>query len=496
MKEKGYKSDSELSLVSISIPFLFMALTSFAASIINTMALALVPNNGVVYSESVGAASRIFNVFMTLCTFVIGGIGVVVAQRVGRKEDIKNIQKAVYTSLLITILFSLSIFAISEIISPFVLYGFLKPGTEQYQNGMIYIEVIAVTIILSTVKSAIGAVVNSYGFVKHTIIWNILGIILDAGLTLLFVLGVDLGVVGSALGTIIANVVTLIYAIIIFNNKIMKFSFKSFKIDKVVAKELFKISVPIGFEKISFNFAMLVVGILVAQIGLKFPDVFSFEQVDENGKKSVINLLNLSNTIIQTFAGLTYLLSIAFSQGASIISARKMGIKDIESVSKIVKKSFFISLTGDVIMTIILFFLQPYLIQFFMITQTGATTQYLSIIRKICFIPFLLMIFLQVGRTTNIIYLVGPTAYGNLIVNSIFSVINTWLVILIFGLSAFFCTSGSWGNMMYGMNMIYILMALDEIFRGAFNYYWWKSGRWNKEAKKMQEKFLDKTKSV
>ena len=482
-KEKqktNYKSDSELSLVSLSIPFLFMSLASFAASIINTIILAIVPNNGVIYAEAVGTSSRIFNVLATLCTFIIGGIGVIVAQYVGKKKDEEQIQKAIYTSIFTIIIFTLSIFVLSEIISPFILFGYLKPGSNQYNNGLIYIETIAISLLFMTPKSAIGAIVNSYGYVKHTIIWNILGIFIDTGLTILFVIGIDLGVLGSSLGTIIAHFITLIYAIIILNKKVLKWNWKKLKLDKKIFKKLLKISIPIGFEKISYNFAMLIVGIFIAQIGLKFKGIFYFE----NGNNK-INLLNVSNTIIQTFSTIITITSIAFSQGGAIICARKMGAKDYVGAEKTIKKSFLISLISDITLSIVLFFIQTYLVDFFEITQIDEVKQYFHIVKKIVFIPFLLLIFLQIGRTLNIIYLTGPMSYGNLLYNSIFSVINTWILLIIFGFISLYCSSSNFNNFMYGMNGIYLFMTCDELFRGFFNYWWWKSKKWKNKSNKL-----------
>lgn len=476
-KKTNYKSDSELSLVSLSIPFLFMSLASFAASIINTIVLAIVPNNGVIYAEAVGTASRIFNVLATLCTFIIGGIGVIVAQYVGKKKDEEDIHKAIYTSIFTIIIFTLSIFAFSEIISPFILFGYLKPGSDQYNNGLIYIETIAISLLFMTPKSAIGAIVNSYGYVKHTIIWNILGIFIDTSLTILFVIGIDLGVLGSSLGTIIANFVTLIYAIIILNKKVLKWNWKKLRLDKKIFKKLLKISIPIGFEKISYNFAMLIVGIFIAQIGLKFKGSFYFEEGTNK-----INLLNVANTIIQTFSTIITITSIAFSQGGAIICARKMGAKDYVGAEKTIKKAFLISLISDVVLSIILFFIQTYLVDFFEITQSDDVKKYFNIVKKIVFIPFLLLIFLQIGRTLNIIYLTGPMSYGNLLYNSIFSVINTWVLLIIFGFVSLYCSSSSnYGDILYGMNGIYLFMTFDELFRGFFNYWWWKSKKWKKK---------------
>ena len=474
--KKGYKKDSELSLVSLSMPFLFMSLAGFAASMINTLILALVPNTGIIYSEAVGSASRIYNIFTTLLTFVGGGVGVVVSQRIGRQDDMSIIKKSIYTSIFAAIVFAISITILSEIIMPFGLYGFLKPGTEQYNNALLYGQVIALCILLIAPKNALGSVINSYGYVKHTIIWNMMTIIIDICFTLLFVIVIDFGIMGAAIGTIIANVVTLIYAIIIFNLKVYKFKFSELRFDKPILKQLLKISIPIGFEKISYNFAMLIVGVFVAQIGMRLSDAF----IKDNGT----NILNLSHTIIQTFSSVITVVSIAFSQGGSIICARMMGNQDYEGAKKLIKKCFVISIIGDMALAVGMFFLQPYLIDFFKLTQGEEVKPFFNDIRKVCFIPFLLLIFMQVGRTVNIIYLVGPMSYGNPIFNSISSIICTWIVVLVFGFTSLFCSSDQFGNALYGINGIYLLIAMDEISRGIFNYWWWKSDKWKRKFKK------------
>ena len=475
-----YKSDHKLSLIALSLPFLFMSLANFAASMINTLVLALVPNQGIIYSEAVGVASKIYLIFSVLTTFVISGIGVVVSQKIGQKESTAKLHEAIYTALSATIIFTLIITVLAEIISPFVLFAFLNPGTQQYQNALIYVEVISLTTLLIIPKNALGAIVNSYGYVKQTIIWNVVGIIIDTALTLIFVLVIDLGVLGSAMGTIIAHAITFIYAFIIFNKKVIHFRFRELKLNPAVTKTLLKTSIPIGFERVSYTFAMLVVGIFVAQIGFRIPSFLVKDGTSE------VNLLNLGNTIIETFSNIITITSIAFSQGAIIICARQMGAQDYLGAKKIIQKAFIISLIADLAMALIFFFIQPFLIDFFKLTQPETVQIYFNQwIRKIAFIPFLLLIILQIGRTVNIIYLTGPMTYGNLIINSIFSVLNTWIVVIIFGFGSLYTANDRWGSVFYGINGIYFLKTLDELFRGLFNFYWWKSGRWNQDHKKL-----------
>lgn len=101
-----------------------------------------------------------------------------------------------------------------------------------------------------------------------------------------------------------------------------------------------------------------------------------------------------------------------------------MGAKEYDATKVIIRNAFIVSIIADVILAITLFFLRDYVLMFFQITNP-IVKDYFSEIKAIIFVPFLLLIFLQMGRTVNIIYLTGPMSYGNLVANVIFSVINT-----------------------------------------------------------------------
>ncbi len=460
------------SLWALSLPFLFLVLANNIVPIINTLALALVPNNGVIYSESVGVANTIYSIFSVLVSFAIGGVGIVVGQCIGRKETPAKMHEAIYTCLTIAIVMAITIFSIAEVFSPFILLGFLKKGTEQYKNAVIYIETMYIFILFAAIRCAMFQTMSNYGYVKYTITFNLISIFLDTVLTFAFVLGTNIGIIGSALGSIIACFISFILALIYFNKLITRIKFRELRINKEFAKKLLMISIPIGGERLSYNFAMFLVGLLVAQIGNKFADSFIIVE-----GLSRINLLNLSYTIVQTFSNVITITSIAFSQGAAIICSWKMGAKDYDSAKAIIRKAFLVSIISDVILAIILFLLRDYVLQFFQLTNPVVST-YIDQIRTITFIPFLLLIFLQIGRTINIIYITGPMSYGNLVANVIFSVINTWIVVLGIGSIMYWQSSNVADNILYGINGIYIMMTLDETIRAIFNFSWWKSCKW------------------
>ncbi len=75
------------------------------------------------------------------------------------------------------------------------MFGFLDKGTQQYNNAVLYVETIMTLIVITTIRTSLCMILNSFGHVKYTIIVNLSSIFIDAGLTFAFVLGADIGVI-------------------------------------------------------------------------------------------------------------------------------------------------------------------------------------------------------------------------------------------------------------------------------------------------------------
>jgi Na+-driven multidrug efflux pump len=411
--EKSYKK--EISLLRISIPFFFMVAINFIAPVINTLVVSVVPNNGAIFAEAVGVSSQISSMFSTLMVFATGGIGIIVGQLIGKKIEVSEIQNSIQTLVIIAFVFSLIIYTLCAALFPAILLAYLKFGSEQYVNALKYGELISLTIIISTFTGALSTCINSYGYSNLSSMTSILTILSDVSLTLIFVLVANIGVIGSALGTVISQILNLGVILMIFLKKVMVFRVKTFYFDKDILKKIIRVSAPISAEKINFTFSSLVMGILIAQMGMKFSGTF----IDP---ESGTNFLNLSRTMIMTFSNFICIASIALSIGVEIIISRDIGSSNYEKARKEIKKSFAIALFFDVILAIALVFLRGPIIEFFAIGPNQIVIDNKELLANLIFVPLILMIFLQIGRTSNIIFLSGVRPSGNLKSNMIFSI--------------------------------------------------------------------------
>ncbi|MGL5519933.1 MAG: alpha-amylase family glycosyl hydrolase [Metamycoplasmataceae bacterium] len=463
---KTYKDN--LSLIGVSLPILIMVLISVSAPIINTLIVSL-SGNGSQNIQAVGIASQISSLFSTLITLVSGGIGVVIGALIGKKKEIKVIQNSILSIMLIGIIFSLIIYALAALLFPILIPAFGAGfGDLIYLQTLEYGELISITIIISTITATMSISINSYGYSAHTSFISIAGIFLDLILTFILVYIIDLGTLGSALGTIIAQSISFLLIFIIFNLKIMKLTFKNFVFEKKVIKKLIKISLPISIEKISYTFAMTILGIIVSQGALKFPGIFYFPETEKN-------YLIISRTMVSTFINLITVTSLAFASGAEILVSRKFGAKDLEGGKKYLRKALWISLVVDIFLAIAFCIIGKfYLIDFFAIGDKDFyTPERISIFNTLIFFPLIVSIFLQGGRTLNLIFLVGARASGNVRLNSILSVITTWIIIFLSFLISYVFLSDNPNSFLYGINGVFLAMALDEILRGIINYIIW-----------------------
>ncbi|MDK2819660.1 MAG: hypothetical protein KFW07_02370, partial [Mycoplasmataceae bacterium] len=235
------------------------------------------------------------------------------------------------------------------------------------------------------------------------------------------------------------------------------------------------VSAPISAEKINFTFASLVMGILIAQMGMKFPQEF----IDG---ESGTNFLNLSRTMILTFANFITISSVALSIGVEIIISRDIGSSNYVKARKEIKKCFIIAIIFDISLAIGLVFLRSPIIDFFSIGPNQIVIDNRNLLNDLMFVPLILTIFLQFGRTSNIIFLSGVRPSGNLKANMISSIILTWFSVLIGFIVGYLLLSKNPDNFTFGVNGIFFAMALDEVFRGISNFAIWQKGNWMKKS--------------
>lgn len=203
---------------------------------------------------------------------------------------------------------------------------------------------------------------------------------------------------------------------------------------------------PSAFESINYNVAQLV----VTGIIFRFLSDSDF-----------ITKTYFSNIVI-----FFYVFSNSIAQGAQILVGYHMGNGEPDQADRVCMRSLRISLVISMAISIGALFVRCQLMMIFtsdpVIVQAGAAL-------------FFIDLFVEFGRTFNIVVINGLRGAGDTVYPSVVAVFSMWLV----------STLGSFilaVPMGLGLRGIWIAFAADECLRGLLMQLRWKSGKWRSKS--------------
>ena len=309
-------------------------------------------------------------------------------------------------------------------------------------GGFIFTEAVFDTfsqIFRSNGKTIIGMVI-SFGM-------NIINITLDYAFLYGPLKYLGLGVKGVALATTASRVVGLIIAVIFFAKYIEgHISIKYLKpFPKDILKQLLKLGVPTAGENISYNCSQMMVTMFVNILG------------------AYAITTKVYCNILSNFA---YLYSLSVGIATSIIVGHAIGDKDEEFAYKRVMKTLKGAMVICVTIAVINFGISKFTIGLF-----TNDSEIINLGRKVMFIA----VFLEPGRTCNLIIINSMKAAGDVKFPTFLGIIAQWTCSVGIGyiLGIYF---------KLGLSGVWIGMALDEIIRGIIVLIRWKLGGWRNKA--------------
>ncbi len=263
----GKKLDfkQKLTLVgSLSAPAIMAQLTSVVMQYIDA---SMVGRLGAVPSASIGLVSTTTWLFGSICMSATVGYSVQVAQHIGagRYDSAKSV---VRQSLLIITLLSV-ILTVAGLLICKPLPRWLGGDKELWIDASRYFMVYACAIPIMGINYLAGSMLQCSGNMKVPSLLNILMCVLDVLFNALFIYGLKLGVLGAALGTLVAEIIvaSMMFRFLI-KSKELHISFKeSFRPTMECQIKALKIATPVAFEHIVVCGAMIVTTRIVAPLG-------------------------------------------------------------------------------------------------------------------------------------------------------------------------------------------------------------------------------------
>ena len=228
---------------------------------------------------AVGANSPIIGLILNLFIGIALGANVVIANAIGR-DDRQTVQKAVHTSMVVSVIGGVLVAIIGELIAE-PLLTVLNVPDDVLELALLYLRIYFLGMPVILLYNFEAAIFRSIGETKMPLI----------ALTL-----------GVATATVLANVVSagILYIKLVKSDKYIKVEFKKLRIDGKVFAKIMQIGLPAGIQSAVFAVANIVIQGAINSLGTV---VIAASSAAFNIEIIAYNVMNSFSQACTTFVG-------------------------------------------------------------------------------------------------------------------------------------------------------------------------------------------------
>lgn len=249
---------------------------------------------------AVGANSPIIGLILNLFIGIALGANVVIANAIGR-DDKQTVQKAVHTSMVVSVIGGVLVAIIGELIAE-PLLTVLNVPDDVLELALLYLRIYFLGMPVILLYNFEAAIFRSIGETKMPLIALTLSGILNVLLNLFFVIVLKMSVNGVATATVLSNVVSagILYIKLVKSDKYIKVEFKKLRIDGKVFAKIMQIGLPAGIQSAVFAVANIVIQGAINSLGTV---VIAASSAAFNIEIIAYNVMNSFSQACTTFVG-------------------------------------------------------------------------------------------------------------------------------------------------------------------------------------------------
>ena len=253
-------------IISLSIPSI---LAQISATVMFFIDASMVGHLGAKASAAIGLVESTGWLMGGLASAANMGFSVQVAHFIGA-NDFKAARRVLRQSMVCCMIWALLISLLSVIIAPFLPYWL--GGTEEIaHDASVYFGIFGLCGIFFQMEGLAGSMLKCSGNMKIPSILNIGMCVMDVCFNYLFIYILELGVMGAAIGTGLAMLITaaLMMYFLIYKSKMLSLVARpgSFKPKSDTVRTAFKIGAPMGLQHMLMGGAYVVSTLIVAPLG-------------------------------------------------------------------------------------------------------------------------------------------------------------------------------------------------------------------------------------
>ncbi len=411
-------------ILSLALPIMLSSLLQFTYNLIDMIWIGGLGSNSV---ASIGSTSFYIGLGYSINALVVVGTGIKVSHAIGKKNN-EEVQKYINAGLLLNVLIGI-VYSIVLIFLGKNLIGFLRLGNWEVENGAyLYMLFHAPIIFLGFFNALYTRIFNSFGNNGIALKISAIGIIINTILDPILIYTFKLGIVGAAIGTLVANIVMFIL-FHLNSNGIIKFNLKV-KIDLDKIREIIILGSPMSFQRILFTVVNIIIARLIAIFGA---DAIAAQKIGVQIESITFMVIGGLNGAVTSFVGQNY------------------GAKKFERVIQGYKSSIKIGILYSSVTALIFMFMPKVLVEIFLKDEDTVliACKYLQIVA-------VSQIFSAVEMVSNGLF----TGVGKPKIPAYISIIFTVLRIPM----AFILTK------LYGLDGVWWSISSSSILKGLISY--------------------------
>lgn len=318
----------------------------------------------------VGATSSMSALIITLFMGLAVGTNVVCASFFGA-ENKKGLERALHTSILLAIVIGIPLMLVGGFGAKFFL-GLTGTPDDIIDGAALYMKLYFLGVPASLIFNFGSAVIRAMGNTKKPFYILAVSGIVNVVLNLICVIAFKLGVVGVAIGTVVAQIVSAVWVILIFTRKNaeVRLSLSRLRIYKKEFLKILAIGIPSGINGILFSLS----------------NVFVQSAINSFGKTTVAG-----HSVAWNYMAFCSLLVSAHEQGTVSFVGQNMGALKYDRVKSVIKKAMLICSVATVLFSLFVVWQARPLLGIFTpdpgVVEAGLAQIYIAISVYILYVP-------------------------------------------------------------------------------------------------------------
>ena len=453
MKDKA-KQEKPMTLWRLAWPMLIETVLFMMLGLVDVIVISQFDD---LAASSVNTANQAVSVVTIVFTVISGAGGILITQYLGAEKK-EAASRTAALSIALQLVTGLIVSAVLLLFSQPILYFIGAKGSVLEFSGQ-YLSIVGGFLFLQAVLSSISVIIRSHGQTKTPMLVTVGMNLINTLLDIIFVLGLfglpRMGILGVAIATVISRAAgAAVLAVILFRTVESPSAFRLLK--PFPAKDILlfiKVGVPAALETFLYNLSQLVITSIVL-------NCMTEQEL-------------IAKTYIQMITIFFYITSVSIGQASQILIGHLVGAGKSDEAQRQGFKAYRAALAAAVAASGIGILLRVQLISIFSSDETV-----IAIASNI----LLINVFLELGRTTNLVLIACLRGTGDVLYPTICAVFSNW-ALSVGGsyLLAVVCGMGIYG--------LWTAIIADECFRGILMVIRWKGGKWRMKALAKSENF-------